>query len=375
MSILGVWNHRVYTVAVSVLMGIALVCGGWCEAKGEQDEAGGPLGRVLMLPAGGPLLLEIRLKVGDKPLREAQLERCEKLWKSLDRDNNGQVSWEEAARNPRFVPWRFGFRFDDAGLRPGKLGYYARYFSSRYDTNNNQQLDVSEHLHALESSYGRARLEIGSSNSSDPKSVVFKLLDVDEDGRLSAAELKGAADRIKSRDSNNNELIEFSELQQAVASTRQPGSYPVQTGFPMAVSLSAEDGNLMIAWVQNRQQMLARSGVSAQMPALPIRMPRPAGSRPSVAERLESAEAAQWESQHWQALYQLLKERYSPKPLNGGSLAHVQKTVRAVGCQRRWRIGPSRIGGVSLYASPLAVGISCQSERPRPAWLYRLPRA
>lgn len=170
----------------------------------EDADPQDPKERFLLLTPGGPIVIEASIYVDGQPFRIAREELTAKQMKAADTDGDGKATWDEAVANPRF-----GF---------GRFTYYARNKAQlqatikRYDLNKDGLVDKAE-ARSLVASLGGGgavfRVVQGATAYSQPD--IKKLLDADGDGVIGQQELETAPDKLKSRDANDNDLLEPNE--------------------------------------------------------------------------------------------------------------------------------------------------------------------
>eukprot|EP00913_Durusdinium_trenchii_P023373 g21951.t1 len=162
--------------------------------------------RLLLLSPGGPVLVELEITLGGKPYRAMRENLITEMLKQSDTNKDGKVTWEEAFDNPRFA---FGRLSSSAASRNPAL---RASLIKRYDEDKDGQVSRYEvRLMIVQFGFGTAfRLspQMGSSQRPDVKS----LLDTNSDGVITADELKVASARLKSRDANENDLLELFEI-------------------------------------------------------------------------------------------------------------------------------------------------------------------
>jgi Ca2+-binding EF-hand superfamily protein len=162
--------------------------------------------RVLFLAPGGPILVELDIKLDGKPFRTLREKIIDELMQQTDTDNNGNHTWKEAFSNPRFAFGRLRTSYQT------KNTAYLKSLLARYDSDKNGQVSRYElRLMLSQIGYGTA-FRVTPNYSRTPQPNIKKLLDQNNDRKISQAELKTAAARLKSRDANDNDLLEMSEL-------------------------------------------------------------------------------------------------------------------------------------------------------------------
>ncbi|MCH8828118.1 MAG: hypothetical protein IID45_00920 [Planctomycetes bacterium] len=172
--------------------------------------------RLLLLSPQGPVLVEMEILLDGEPFRIAREKLVDEMMKQADKNKDGQPKWEEAIVNPRFAYGRLAYASRNAAYRKSLI--------KRYDVNKDGLVDRYEaRLVLAQSGYGTA-FQLTRSPTYRAQPDVKTLLDTNKDGMLSKAELKAAAERLKSRDANDNDLLEAGEL----GGTRAGSRYRVQ---------------------------------------------------------------------------------------------------------------------------------------------------
>jgi len=165
--------------------------------------------RLLLLTPGGPLLVETAVLLDGLPFRMAREKLIDDLLNEADTDKDGASTWKEAFANPRFASGRYNFR----NLNEQQREQQRERLIKTFDTNSDGQADREEARTLMSQQFGGAPFNLQPTGMMGVSQVdVRELLDTDKDGALSAAELDAAGTRIKSRDANDNDLVEMNEL-------------------------------------------------------------------------------------------------------------------------------------------------------------------
>ena len=175
--------------------------------------------RLLLLTPQGPIVVEAAITLDGRPFRIAREKLVGEMLQAADTDGNGKPTWKEALDNPRFVPSGNigGFMIFGAGIQgraviQGGAQAQRDAYTKRYDTNKNGLVDQAEARLLLAQTTGGAAFSLAASLNRSGQPDVQKVLDADNDGKLSKDELKVAETRLKSRDANDNDLLESHEL-------------------------------------------------------------------------------------------------------------------------------------------------------------------
>jgi Ca2+-binding EF-hand superfamily protein len=177
----------------------------------DRDDADpkDPKETIVLLSPRGPIIAEFAIYADGKPfrmLREAIVDDLMDLAKpDVGKDGkNEPLTWEKALADPRFSFGRYSIVARNAGSRESLV--------RRYDLNGDgllQREEVRRYIAQL--GYGGAfvvRPNYTFQKQPDVKSV----LDTNRDGVISAAELKAAPERLKTRDADDNDLLTANEL-------------------------------------------------------------------------------------------------------------------------------------------------------------------
>ena len=198
--------------------------------------------RFLLLNPGGPLVVEASMTINGQPFRTAREKLIDELLAAADKDKDGKSTWEEALSTSRFTLGR---------IRITNEQQRAQYLKN-LDKNGNKTVDRTEArefvamyfqgpsfmitgTNGYRGGFGGPVFvsRVGGSYMRGGQADVRKLLDKDEDGELSAEEIAGAADRLKSRDADDNDLLLPAEINGVV--NRGNGNRVVVRNFSTSV--------------------------------------------------------------------------------------------------------------------------------------------
>lgn len=203
-------NAKPVVVVRSSAGGVASPSGGAAAQVPEEVDAADATERVLLLTPTGPLVIELAMTIDGQPFRTEREALIESMLKAADTDEDGQPTWNEAFGNPKFLA--------------GRLVNYARneqarkQFTQSFDKNSDGKLDRYECRQLVAGQYGGAAFSMYNAPASQTGGpVLFSLLDVDGDKVLTEKELAAAGERLKSRDRNENDILEAAELSGAPA--------------------------------------------------------------------------------------------------------------------------------------------------------------
>lgn len=205
-------------------------------SKGAADKLDptDPKVRLLILSPKGPLLADVSIYVNNTPFRMLREAIVNEVIKQSDTNKDGKRTWTELFKNPRQPISR---------LRAyAANGRYTQMYIKRYDLNGDTFVDRQEVRRMISQLGFGSAFNITSGYTYYSKPNVKDLLDVNKDGKLSKDEIAAAASRLKSRDANDNDLVEASELgggravrqRGARLPTQGRGAYAIDEGTSMA---------------------------------------------------------------------------------------------------------------------------------------------
>lgn len=220
--------HRSYAVAVVTLSAWTCVCqisdaqtvvalqnGSASQANVAVDrDPEDPRERFVLFVPGGPLVVEFSVSINGRPFRSAREKLVDELFDQLVKEGETSVTWEHAVETPR-SPLRQFY------LRGGNAAAYGQ-LVKQFDANQNGLVDRTELRQVVGRNYGDAFTARGNPVGVAGAVVLDDLLDTDHDRVLSRAEIAAAAERLKSRDEDDNDLISLAE-----AGGQAPGIYRV----------------------------------------------------------------------------------------------------------------------------------------------------
>ncbi|MDA1013334.1 MAG: hypothetical protein O3A00_02650 [Planctomycetota bacterium] len=221
--------------------------------------------RFILLNPGGPLVVETSMTVDGKPFRTARESLVDELLAAADKDKDGKPTWDEALSSTRFTMGRIRIINDEQR---------AKYVTG-LDTNGNKIVDRVEVRQFLAMYFQGPSFMLSGSTANyrsgfaggvvvfnggfyprNGQADVRKLLDKNDDGELSADEIAGAAERLKSRDADDNDLLMPAEINgtpNRAAGNRVVRSFRTTTQVPLTVLLGpTADAASVFAAIQAR---------------------------------------------------------------------------------------------------------------------------
>jgi|GEM_PF-875209 Ca2+-binding EF-hand superfamily protein len=242
---------RKVVVKIQAAYSVRRYFGGTVVGVRETVDRQNPNERFMLLTSGGPVIVEVALHLDGKPYREAREALIDELLVAADTDGDGKATWEEAVQNSRFTMGRI--RFPAAQL--------AEQFIQGFDTNKNKLVDRLEVRQFLAKYFGGPAFTLSGggnqfysrggivvlngrtiSTRRVRKADVQKLLDTDQDGVFSEQEVANAAELLKSKDADDNDLLSTEEINGTPArasrnNIRLTRTFSVTQGSQLAVLL------------------------------------------------------------------------------------------------------------------------------------------
>ena len=191
--------------------------GGYALLERENADPQDPYERFAILTPGGPVVVQVALTVNGQPFRTVREKLIDDMLAAADKDKDGKATWDEAATSPRFTLGRLRFsseqkqsmihaldrNADGQVDRPEVRQYVSQYFSApAFVLNANAY-----------SGYGGVFVANGRIVSTGGAQADLRpLLDTDADGALSDKEIAAGAERLKTRDADDNDLLYPEEI-------------------------------------------------------------------------------------------------------------------------------------------------------------------
>lgn len=227
-----------YGLAALAVSGAALVSDGRAAdlavqvarvQRSQATDLGTFADRMLILAPGGPIVLQTNAFIDGLTQQEVRDKIIDEILKQADTDRDGKSTWKEALDNPRFL---YTGVFRRGGGNAQQQDQVRTSYMRQFDTNSDGLVNRDEAQTVLNQFGGRGGGFGGGFRSAGGgmPGDLKPLLDADHDGKLSAAEIAVAPERLKSRDANDNDLLEAMEInpvpQPGAAQPRGDQLYP-----------------------------------------------------------------------------------------------------------------------------------------------------
>lgn len=161
--------------------------------------------RLLLLLPDQPLVVHFDMTLHGEPFRMAREKLVDALLKAADTDGDGSSTWDEAFANPRFGFGRLAFQAQDKAARDLLM--------KNLDTNGDGLVDRPEVRKFLAQQFAGGAFSVANSPfAMQGQNNLRELLDTNKDKVLSSDEWAAAADRLKSRDSDDDDVVTLAEL-------------------------------------------------------------------------------------------------------------------------------------------------------------------
>ena len=222
---------------------------------GEKLDPSDPKVRLLILSPKGPLLADVSIYVDGTPFRMLREAIVDEVIKQSDTNKDGKRTWTELFKNPRQPISR---------LRAyAANGRYTQMYIKRYDLNGDTLVDRYEVRRMIAQLGFGSAFNITSAYTYYSKPNVKDLLDVNKDGKLTKDEIAAAAGRLKSRDANDNDLVEAGELGGGRAVRQRGARLPTQGRGAYAIDEGTSMSSLYYVMQQKYQNKARRIPGSA----------------------------------------------------------------------------------------------------------------
>ncbi|PQO36739.1 hypothetical protein C5Y96_06085 [Blastopirellula marina] len=166
--------------------------------------------RLIVFTSQGPIRVDVLLWIDDQPYDHAMEELVDHVLKLADANGDGKATWDELADQPELRSGQFGnLSFEDPRQRKQNI--------DRYDTNRNGWVDRAEVPRMVSRSSARTeafsvRRTSYAVNRSRTDSPLRQMLDENSDGVIDSEEIATAANRLRLRDLDDDEIVTPMEL-------------------------------------------------------------------------------------------------------------------------------------------------------------------
>ena len=204
--------------------------GGVATLERENADPLDPYERFALLTPGGPVVVQVSLTVNGQPFRTVREKLIDELLAAADKDKDGKPTWGEAVASPRFTLGR---------IRIG-AAEQQQSFKQSLDKNADGVVDRPEVRLFVAQQFGAPAFSLGTGVGAYNRyggAVLFEdgrvvmagggtadvraLLDLDADGLLGEKEIAAAAERLKTRDADDNDLLYPEEISRVVSQQAQ----------------------------------------------------------------------------------------------------------------------------------------------------------
>ena len=218
--------------------------------------------RLLLLAPTGPLVIEAEIAISGRPFHIVREQLIDEVFKAADSNGDGKRTWEEAIENPRLAFGRLGWRLRNAGRRFQLV--------KSCDRNRNGTVERNEARLLMEAAGDGPSFRMQEFHRIRDEFEIDQLLDLNLDRVLSKSELENTEERLKSRDTNNNDWLESREI--ALVRSDNRGRFTFgRNGTPQ---LTPTDG----------PRVLHQLGPTVDVAAIETQMQRVYGKRHDVSQ-------------------------------------------------------------------------------------------
>ncbi|MCA9007493.1 MAG: EF-hand domain-containing protein [Planctomycetaceae bacterium] len=155
--------------------------------------------RIILLAPSAPIILDINLLVDQSDFRSISNDYIDRMFASLDRDEDGYLDLKEL----KYLP-AFGIQRYDKGNLQARL--------KQLDTDLDQRLSLKEFAVYLHSGQGSAFRVAGVPSRSSQMIELFRKLDQNQNGTLSDSELEASPQTLFQFDRDEDDVLNLTEL-------------------------------------------------------------------------------------------------------------------------------------------------------------------
>jgi Ca2+-binding EF-hand superfamily protein len=171
--------------------------------------------RIILFVPGSPLIIELQLNIDGQPHTEALEQLVDEVLKLADADGDGRTTWKEICACKRIKYGQFGNLAIDNDNSEKQI-------IDRYDIARDGIADRSELPRFLTRNAGASRpFSIrGTLDHRDLNrrgSATWRVIDADDNGVISADEMKAAPGRLAAHDTDDDEILLVSDLSPRLA--------------------------------------------------------------------------------------------------------------------------------------------------------------
>ena len=241
-----------------VVQSAAVPFGGGAALVDKEVDPADATARLLVLSPSGPLVVLLEMTIDGQPFQTEREKMIDEMLAQADTDKDGKATWDEALKNPRFFSGRMAMYIRDDKTR--------EQFHKANDKNADGLVDRFECRTIVSQYTGGPAFSMYNNPYGMAQPDILALLDVDKSGAISAEELAGAAERLASRDRDDNDLLDLTELGASPYGARGQGGAVAMNQAKPLLGLIGKSLNIDEAY----NALVARFGKDDQLPAMHI---------------------------------------------------------------------------------------------------------
>ena len=167
--------------------------------------------RIAILTPGGPLLVDVRITIGGRPLATAFDSLVKRVLDAGDSDHDGQSTWKELMADRSYLE-------KEMPNAPAADSRQMKTLIERYDENRDGKIQTAEAAAWMGRDAGTSAkpLAVRSTRAYRPApratSQVWHLIDGDGDGQLTNEEIDGASSRLLALDADDDRILAPTEM-------------------------------------------------------------------------------------------------------------------------------------------------------------------